>query len=309
MPARETHNPFQSIANDAISSIPTPSDVGGLMRMLGAVGNPNQAQRASDLAMMGQSLPQLPRALLEGIENHPVGTIAGMVGPGAGVGAYRELMPLPLRAYLHQFYGGGRPMTSIPKRLTSRIAEIGVEGPDSPYFLESGSQRDAAGLLQHLEDRGVKMPKSIDYGRHYGTPQERTFSRSSADADAELFAGMGRFFVDDVEKPTRAWDWYEFFPGIYDELHHEGAGRGISFRNLEEIANTRGNIPAIAAAAKSALPLAGESYKRLRELGRGRLEALRGVPSGMGAYHFEPQLAWLAKRFGTPFPIDVEIPR
>jgi hypothetical protein len=304
-PRGEAGGPIGGMWNDLVSSIPTPSDIGGLLGMAATVANPSPSKYA-DLAMAGQSLPQVPGALLESISNHPFATAASFVGPGAGIGAYRELMPLPARAFLHQFYGGGRPMTSIPKRLHGPIErKAAITGvPGSGYESKFVDESKKA-LLGDMKASGVKTPKRLEEDWHYVDPDldvpihlldeaERGVynERVARPAQGEMSLGLGKFFYNSPE--DRIFDYYKFHPSVYE--------RHPDWQELENAFSRGGMIEAAGPIARQVK--AGVKNFMDPEMSSGNLMDFIGHPSELGIL-----ARWLSHRFGTPYPIDIQLPR
>jgi len=178
---------------------------------------------------------------------HPVATALPFVAPQAALGAYREMMPLPARAYLHSLYGGGRPLKYI--RPADREA-LRAGGRSYTSWGTDETLRTKAGesVRAELASMGTPVPEGMVYREpnlanlYFDLPNPHQASVTSR-------LGVGKAFYDtpspvgDTWKalgpdPSRVFDLYKFYPGAWDRPHAPvrevlGSLGGVIGRNIK----------------------------------------------------------------------------
>lgn len=162
MPYWEQPPGFGRIGNELLGAlpIPLPEDIAAL----GPIARTLMGTAVNDPTAISEARA-MPGALARAAGEHPISTLAATMGPGAAVQAYRDLTPLPVRAFGHAFYGRGRALTYLrPKdaELLQRAFPIGEQDPEMSQVIPR-SPADANNVARQLEARGIDVPEDYQY--------------------------------------------------------------------------------------------------------------------------------------------------
>lgn len=279
MPYWEQPPGLGRIGNELLGAlpIPLPEDFSALAplarNMMGASVNDPGA-----VANMRAGLTAIPGSMLRAAVEHPVTALAAAFGPQAGIGAYQELTPLPIRAYLHSYYGQGRPMTYLNAGDRAAFREVTnslSEGSGFRYPAHSNTGHNVKVNL--AQEHGISLPPNAAYVEDYAGPWR-------------AWMGAGKFFVDDPYSPTRILDEYRFYPEAQ-------ADNALSLGALLKKRAARIGTTLTYKSTMTPNPSLGSRLSHAAEQAFSLGDT--NIPQAV--------LEWLGSRYSKPFPIDASI--
>lgn len=142
-PPSEAGDPIRAVRNAVVKQVPIDlsANVMDTLRLAwGSVKAQLDPMERLDNAM---NLRETGRGMLKSVQEDPLAaglSLAAMKAPETALGAYREWTPMATRAYLHHFYGGGEPLTYMPKKLRAYATEGAQSTWDSEVLRRQTAQ-------------------------------------------------------------------------------------------------------------------------------------------------------------------------
>jgi len=135
-----------------------------------------------DINKFSRDIPEIGQGILE-VAKHPLAsakqailngppnptTVASMLVPGAALKAYRELVPLETRTYLHHMAGIPTPFTRVNERERQALTQMAQDRIDELLKIQHNMDQVKAYALKNINDIKLMKPAElVEYAQNEG---------------------------------------------------------------------------------------------------------------------------------------------